>query len=190
MMRGKLLCSVLALLLPLSVLSTTTQVGFSATTAEQTACDYDAVSVLVVPDNAATVSEASPQPVPSFGPITGFLAANTPRLFHYTDSAGAAGIRASGRTLIPGEAAGGKVWATTITPEQMFGPAGWFHRLRVGGGVNFELGGPLGIRYSGTTKFTRYFEVADPSEFSRAWIPEPYKGVMGQFVKEGAAVVK
>jgi len=115
---------------------------------------------------------------------------NTTRLFHYTDSAGAAGIRTSGRTLIPGEAAGGKVWATTVTPEQMYGSMGWFHRLRIGGGVNFELGGPLGVRYTGTTKFTRYFEVADPADFSRAWIPEPYKGAMGQYVKEGEAAVK
>jgi RHS repeat-associated protein len=74
----------------------------------------------------------------------------TPRLFHYTDSVGAAGIRAKGRTLIPGEAAAGKVWATTITPEQMFGPMGWLYRLGIGGGVNFERVGPMGIRYTGT----------------------------------------
>lgn len=102
----------------------------------------------------------------------------------------AAGIRATQRILIPGEAAGGKVWATTITPEQMFGRMGVFHRLRIGGGVNFEFGGPLGIRFAGTTRATRYFEVADPGGFSRAWFPEPYKGAMGQFVKEGAAAIK
>jgi len=127
--------------------------------------------------------------VADFG-SSSFAANNTTRLFHYTDSAGAAGIRTSGRTLIPGEAAGGKVWATTVTPEQMYGSMGWYHRLRIGGGVNFELGGPLGVRYAGTTKFTRYFEVADPADFSRAWIPEPYKGAMGQYVKEGEAAVK
>ena len=126
----------------------------------------------------------------SLSPTGVGAAKSTPRLFHYTDSAGAAGVRASGRTLIPGEASGGKVWATSITPEQMYGPAGWFHRLRIGGGVNFEFGDPLGIRYSGTMKFTRYFEIVDPVEFSRAWIPEPYKGFMGQFVKEGAAAIK
>ena len=72
----------------------------------------------------------------------------------------------------------------------MFGPVGSLHRLRIGGGVNFEFGGPLGIRYTGTTQFTRYFEIANPSSFSRAWFPEPYKGAMGQYVIQGTAPVK
>tara|TARA_B100001093_G_scaffold397263_1_gene384514 strand:+ start:988 stop:2472 length:1485 start_codon:yes stop_codon:yes gene_type:complete len=112
------------------------------------------------------------------------------RLFHYTDSNGASGIREAGNVLVPGTSSGGKVWATSITPDKMFGTNGWFYRLGVGGGVNFEFGGPLGIRYTNTTMFTDYFEISNTSEFSRAWIPEPYKGGMGQYVKEGNASVK
>ncbi len=114
------------------------------------------------------------------------LTSTAPKLFHYTDSAGAAGIRAASRTLTPGAASGGKVWATTSTPEQVFGAAGWWHRLKMGGGVNFEFGGPLGIRYTSTTKFTRYFEIEDSTTFSRDWI----KGSMGQYYRRGEAAVK
>ena len=112
------------------------------------------------------------------------------QLYHYTDSAGAAGIRAAGNTLLPGPASGGAVWATTITPEKMFGPLGGLYKTAIGGGVNFAYGGPwytLGIKYTGTTQFTRYFEVANPSQFSPAW---PIKALMGQFSAQGAASVK
>ena len=75
----------------------------------------------------------------------------------------------------------------------MFGRFGWFHRLRVGGGWNFRLGGKYGIEYVGQTKFTRYFVIQAPDEFSSAlWSKEFYKGLPGfdQYFKTGAAPVK
>ena len=56
----------------------------------------------------------------------------------------------------------------------------------MGGGINFEFGGPLGIRYSGTRKMTRYFEIDDAAGFGRDWI----KGPLGQFYKLGDAAVE
>jgi hypothetical protein len=106
------------------------------------------------------------------------------KLYHYTNESGARGIVEAGMKVKTGF--GGRVWATNIPPEKMRGVLGVVNRVRIGGGLNVNFGGRLGLKFS-VTRLNYVAKIQDVAGFTRAGIDKP---LGAQFYKVGEALAE
>jgi RHS repeat-associated protein len=107
-------------------------------------------------------------------------------LFHYTNELAAEAIRLERLLLAGARDPFGLVWASKLTPDEVFGAWGWLHRFMLGGRFDFSFTKWPFFRIK--PPFTHFFEIADPSQFEKAsW---PKGSVFLQYKKKGCAEVK